>query len=68
MKLLLLQKDLESTYNQKFLELPLGDTLSKLMAMGESKRAIKIRTEFKVTKTNIKIYKYKYTNIQKLEI
>jgi len=48
MKLLLLQKDLESTYNQKFLELPLGDTLSKLMAMGESKRAIKIRTEFKV--------------------
>jgi hypothetical protein len=48
MKLLLLQKDLEATYSQKFLELPLGDTLSKLMLMGESKRAIKIRSEFKV--------------------
>jgi len=48
-KLLILQKDLESTHGSKFVDLPLSDTLYKLMILGDKdKRASKIRNEFKV--------------------
>eukprot|EP01113_Clastostelium_recurvatum_P007331 TRINITY_DN1340_c0_g1_i1.p1 TRINITY_DN1340_c0_g1~~TRINITY_DN1340_c0_g1_i1.p1 ORF type:complete len:828 (-),score=182.11 TRINITY_DN1340_c0_g1_i1:129-2612(-) len=47
-KLLLLQRELEASYNEKYVDLSLSDTLYRLCIAGESKRAAKLRTEFKV--------------------
>jgi hypothetical protein len=48
-KLLLIQKDLEAEYNDKFVELSLAETLEKLIVLGQMKRASKIRSDFKVS-------------------
>jgi len=51
-KLLLLQRDLEATLDDgkgvKFVDCSVNDTLSKLIVLGQSKRASKIKSDFKV--------------------
>lgn len=47
-KLLLLQKDLETSLGGQFIDTSLSDTLSKLIILGQSKRASKIKSDFKV--------------------
>ncbi len=46
--MLLLQKDLESTVNGKFVDTSLSETLYQLILLGQSKRASKVKSDFKV--------------------
>lgn len=47
-KLLLVQRDLESTLGAKFIDASLTETIYRLIVLGQTKRASKLKSDYKV--------------------